>query len=124
MKKLLLGIFLAISMMSFSDDMYDYIEDKLELKYQEIIDSKNNKLVIDGIDVGRVEERFYLNIEIESYVGNGNWDKFDKNDYNKIVNQMANEIRNYLEVNDNVEVNLIFENKLSDEKKLLDSRVF
>ncbi|MCI6152117.1 MAG: hypothetical protein MR673_03195 [Fusobacterium perfoetens] len=124
MKKLLLGIFLAISMMSFSDDMYDYIEDKLELKYQEIIDSKNNKLVIDGIDVGRVGERFYLNIEIESYVGNGNWDKFDKNDYNKIVNQMANEIRNYLEINDNVEVNLIFENKLSDEKKLLDSRVF
>lgn len=124
MKKMLLGLFLAISMVSFADGKYDYVEDKLELKYQQLIDSKNNKLNVEGIDVGTFGNKIYVKIEMETFSGDGGWEKFDKGSYEKIAKNIADEVREMLDTKSEVEINLILEKEMGDKEILLDSKIY
>ncbi|NME35339.1 MULTISPECIES: hypothetical protein [Fusobacterium] len=124
MKKLLLGIFLSLTMVSFADDMYDYVEDKLELKYQELVDKKNNKLEIEDFEVGNFGKKIYVKMEMETFTGDGGWEKFDKKSYEKIAQNIADDIREMLDINNKVEVNLILEKDLEDKDVLLHSKVY
>lgn len=124
MKKLLIGLFLTTSLFSFAnDDAFDYVEDKLELKYQELVDNKNNRLTIDDIDVKTFNGKIYVNIEAEAFSGDGGWSKFDKNSYNKIAKNIADEIRQMTNSNDKIEINLILEREIGKDM-LLDSNLF
>ena len=124
MKKLLIGLFLTTSLLSFAkDDKFDYLEDKLELKYQELVDSKNNKLKVDGIDVKSFNGNTYIDIEIETFSGDGGWNKFDKNSYDKIAKEIANEVRQLLNNNEKVEINLILERDIGKDM-LLNSNLY
>ena len=40
MKKLIMGLFLTLSIMAVAGEKYDYVEDRLELKYTTLTDSK------------------------------------------------------------------------------------
>lgn len=124
MKKLLIGLFLTTSLLSFAkDDKFDYLEDKLELKYQELVDSKNNKLKVDGIDVKSFNGNTYIDIEIETFSGDGGWNKFDKSSYDKIAKEIANEVRQLLNNNEKVEINLILEREIGKDM-LLNSNLY
>ena len=46
MKKLIMGLFLTLSIMAVAGEKYDYVEDRLELKYTTLTDSKKNSLKI------------------------------------------------------------------------------
>ncbi|MCI6153407.1 MAG: hypothetical protein MR673_09855 [Fusobacterium perfoetens] len=124
MKKILLGLFLSLTMVSFADDKYDYIEDKLELKYQQLVDNKNNKLDIEGIDVGTFGNKLYVKIEMETFSGDGGWEKFDKVSYEKIAKNIADEVRQMLDTNSEVEVSLILEKEMGDKDILLASKIY
>ena len=85
MKKLLIISLFIISALSFADNNpYDYVEDKLQLKYVELTDGKN-KLDIDDIDVGSFNNKIYVNMEVEAFSGDGGWSKFDKAAYDKAM---------------------------------------
>lgn len=118
MKKLLMGLFLMTSLMAVADGPYDYVEDRLELKYPVLTDTKNNSLEIDDIDIGVFNGRIYLNMEIEAFSGDGGWGKFDKASYDKIAKGIANEVREMLQTNEQVEITLVLERELGRDMML------
>lgn len=119
MKKLVVGLLLVVSALSFAkDDKFDYLEDKLQLKYQELVDSKKNKLSIDDIDVKSFDGRGYVTIEVETFSGDGGWSKFDKASYNKIAKEIADEVRQLLNNNEKVEITLVLEREVGKDMML------
>ena len=60
MKKLIMGLFLTLSIMAVAGEKYDYVEDRLELKYTTLTDSKKNSLKIDDIDMGVFNKVHYV----------------------------------------------------------------
>lgn len=118
MKKLLMGLFLVTSLMAVADGPFDYIEDKVELKYSILTDSKRNTLNIEDIDVGNFNGRIYLNLEIETFSGDGGWGKFDKASYDQIAKKIADDVRGMLNTNDQVEITLILEKELGKDLML------
>lgn len=118
MKKLLMGLFLVTSLMAVADGPYEYVEDRLELKYSVLTDSKKNTLNLDGIDVGVFNGHIYLNMEIEAFSGDGGWGKFDKASYDRIAKQIADETRAMLNTNEQVEITLILERELGRDMML------
>ena len=100
MKKLLIISLFIISALSFADNNpYDYVEDKLQLKYVELTDGKN-KLDIDDIDV------------------DGGWSKFDKASYDKIATQIADDIRKMTNTSDKIEITLVLEREIGKDMLL------
>ena len=118
MKKILMGLFLVTSLMAVAGGQYDYVEYRLELKYAVLTDNKNNSLAIDGIDIGVFNGRAYVNMEIESFSGDGGWGKFDKPSYDRIAKQIADEVRGMLNTNDPVEITLILEKEIGRDMML------
>lgn len=118
MKKILIVGLLAISALSFaSKNSYDYVEDKLQLKYVELNDGKN-KLSIDDIDVGSFNNKIYVNMEIEAFSGDGGWSKFDKNTYDKLATQIADDIRKMTNTSDKIEISLVLEREIGKDMLL------
>lgn len=118
MKKLIMGLFLTLSLMAVADGAYDYVEDRLELKYTTLTDNKNNSLKIDDIDMGVFNNHIYVNMEIEAFSGDGGWGKFDKASYDKIAKTIADDVRNMLNVNDKVEITLVVDREIGDDMML------
>lgn len=111
MKKLITGVFFTLSLMAIAGD-YDYIEDRLELKYSTLKDSKNNILKIDDVEVGVFGNKIFVNMEIETFSGDGGWKNFDKSSYDKIAKEIAKEVRAFLNIDEKVEVNLILDKEV------------
>ena len=118
MKKILIGLFLMTSLMAVADGPYDYIEDRLELKYSVLTDNRNNTLNLDGIDIGVFNGRIYVNMEIEAFSGDGGWGKFDRGSYDRIAKGIADEVRALLNTNEQVEITLILERELGRDMML------
>ena len=119
MKKLLIISLFIISALSFADNNpYDYVEDKLQLKYVELTDGKN-KLDIDDIDVGSFNNKIYVNMEVEAFSGDGGWSKlFDKASYDKIATQIADDIRKMTNTSDKIEITLVLEREIGKDMVL------
>lgn len=118
MKKLLIISLFIISALSFADNNpYDYVEDKLQLKYVELTDGKN-KLDIDDIDVGSFNNKIYVNMEVEAFSGDGGWSKFDKVAYDKIATQIADDIRKMTNTSDKIEITLVLEREIGKDMLL------
>lgn len=118
MKKILIGLFLMTSLMAVADGPYDYIEDRLELKYSVLTDNRNNTLNLDGIDIGVFNGRIYVNMEIEAFSGDGGWGKFDRGSYDRIAKGIADEVRALLNTNEQVEITLILKRELGRDMML------
>lgn len=118
MKKLLMGLFLVTSLMAVADDRYDYVEDKLELKYGVLTDSKKNTLDIDDFEMGVFNGHPFVNMEIEAFSGDGGWEKFDKTSYDKIAKQIADDVRAMLNTNEPVEITLILDKEIGKDMML------
>ena len=120
MKKILITSLFILSTLSFADNnSFDYVEDKLQLKYVELNDGKN-KLNIDDIDVGSFNNKIYINMEVEAFSGDGGWSKFNKEAYDRIATQIADDIRKMTNTNEKVEVTLILEREIGKDMLLHD----
>lgn len=117
MKKLIVGIFFTISIIAMAGD-YDYIEDRLELKYSTLKDNKNNILKIDDMEVGVFGNKIFVNMEIETFSDDGGWKKFDKSSYDKIAKEIANEVRSFLNTDKQIEISLILDKKVGKDTLL------
>ncbi len=118
MKKLIMGLFLTLSIMAVAGEKYDYVEDRLELKYTTLTDSKKNSLKIDDIDMGEFNNHIYVNKEVEAFSGDGGWGKFDKTSYDEIAKTIADDVRKMLNVNDKVEITLLLEREIGKDMML------
>lgn len=118
MKKLIMGLFLTLSIMAVAGEKYDYVEDRLELKYTTLTDSKKNSLKIDDIDTGVFNNHIYVNMEVEAFSGDGGWGKFDKTSYDEIAKTIADDVRKMLNVNDKVEITLLLEREIGKDMML------
>ena len=112
MKKLIMGLLLTLSIMAVADNGYDYVEDKLQLKYRTLMDNKKNSLKIDDVDMGVFNNNIYVNMEIESFAGDGGWEKFDKASYDNIAKAIADDVREMLNSNEKVEITLVLEKEI------------
>lgn len=117
MKKLIVGIFFTISIIAMAGD-YDYIEDRLELKYSTLKDNKNNILKIDDMEVGVFGNKIFVNMEIETFSDDGGWKKFDKSSYDKIAKEIANEVRSFLNTDKQIEISLILDKEVGKDTLL------
>lgn len=118
MKKILIISLFILSALSFADNnSFDYVEDKLQLKYVELNDGKN-KLNIDDIDVGSFNNKIYINMEVEAFSGDGGWSKFDKGAYDRIATQIADDIRKMTNTNDKIEITLVLEREIGKDMLL------
>lgn len=123
MKKFFIMALLAISTMIYADkDQFDYVEDKIQLKYVELNDGKHT-LKIDDIDVGSFNGKLYVTMEVEAFSGDGGWSKFDKTAYDKIATGIADDIRRMTNTNDKVEISLVLEREIGKDM-LLDEGEF
>lgn len=112
MKKLLVMGLLVLSALSFAGDKkLDYVEDKLQLKYTELSDGKNT-LNIDDIDVDTFNNKIYVNMEVETFSGDGGWSNFNKETYNKIATQIADDIRAMTNTDKKIEISLVLDRKI------------
>ncbi|MGO5426181.1 hypothetical protein [Fusobacterium mortiferum] len=118
MKKLIMGLFLTLSIMAVAGEKYDYVEDRLELKYTTLTDSKKNSLKIDDIDMRVFNNHIYVNMEVEAFSGDGGWGKFDKTSYDEIAKTIADDVRKMLNVNDKVEITLLLEREIGKDMML------
>ena len=118
MKKLIMGLFLTLSIMAVAGEKYDYVEDRLELKYTTLTDSKKNSLKIDDIDMGVFNNHIYVHMEVEAFSGDGGWGKFDKTSYDEIAKTIADDVRKMLNVNDKVEITLLLEREIGKDMML------
>lgn len=127
MKKILTIFLLTISVFAMANtnnykyvekNNYKYIEKKLELKYGVLKDNKQNELFIHDIDVGIFNGKPYVNLEIETIIGDGGWKEFDKNYYKNIAKDMADYVRNMLNTNEAVEITVIIDNELGRDRVL------
>lgn len=118
MKKLIMGLFLTLSIMAVAGEKYDYVEDRLELKYTTLTDSKKNSLKIDDIDMEVFNNHIYVNMEVEAFSGDGGWGKFDKTSYDEIAKTIADDVRKMLNVNDKVEITLLLEREIGKDMML------
>ena len=108
MKKLLIAGLFILSAFSFAgNNKFNYVEDKLELKYSELNDGKN-----------KLEIEIYVNMEVEAFSGDGGWSKFDKNTYNKIATQIADDIRKMTNTNEKIEISLVLEREIGKDMLL------
>lgn len=117
MKKLMAGMFFTISIIAMAGD-YDYIEDRLELKYSTLKDNKNNILKIDDMEVGVFGNKIFVNMEIETFSDDGGWKKFDKSSYDKIAKEIANEVRSFLNTDKQIEISLILDKEVGKDTLL------
>ena len=120
MKKLLIvGLFILSAFSFAGNNKFNYVEDKLELKYSELNDGKN-KLEIDDIDIGSFNNKIYVNMEVEAFSGDGGWSKFDKNTYNKIATQIADDIRKMTNTDEKIEISLVLEREIGKDMLLFE----
>lgn len=118
MRKFLIISLLSLSALAYAgNDKFDYVEDKLQLKYVELNDGKTT-LNIDDIDVGSFNNKIYVNMEVEAFSGDGGWSKFDKETYNKIATSIADEIRKMTDTTDKIEITLILEREIGKDMLL------
>ncbi len=118
MRKFLIISLLSLSALAYAgNDKFDYVEDKLQLKYVELNDGKTT-LNIDDIDVGSFNNKIYVNMEVEAFSGDGGWSKFDKEAYNKIATNIADEIRKMTDTTDKIEITLILEREIGKDMLL------
>lgn len=114
-----LGMFMMATTVSFADyEPYEYVEDRLELKYPTIKDTKGNTLKIDDIEIGTFNGKIYINMEVESVFGDGGWKKFDKTSYNQIMTNIANEVRELTETTDKIEIILVLDKEVGEDELL------
>ena len=104
--------------MAVAGEKYDYVEDRLELKYTTLTDSKKNSLKIDDIDMRVFNNHIYVNMEVEAFSGDGGWGKFDKTSYDEIAKTIADDVRKMLNVNDKVEITLLLEREIGKDMML------
>lgn len=123
MKKFVIGLFLIISTLVVAKDSYDYIEDKLELKYKVLSDSKQNNLKIDDVEIGVLRDKIYVELEVESLIGDGGWKNFNKKDYNRLAKEIADNVRNMLGMGDRVEITLVLDKEIGG-KELLSTGIY
>ena len=115
MKKLLLVSFLLGSFLTFADssNSFDIIEDRFELKHTQLTDG-TTQLKIDDVDIGVINNIPFINIEVETFIGKGNWEKFNKEAYKKIATNMANELRTTLGSTQKVLITLVLDPDIGD----------
>lgn len=118
MKKLVIAGLFIISALSFAGkNSFDYVEDKLQLKYAELNDGKNT-LDIDDIDVNSFNDKIYVSMEVEAFSGDGGWSKFNKETYNKIATQIADDIRKMTNTDEKIEISLVLEREIGKDMLL------
>ena len=110
MKKLLLVSFLLGSCLTFADsnNSFDILEDRFELKHTQLTDG-TTQLKIDDVDIGVINNIPFINIEVETFIGKGSWEKFNKEAYKKIATNMANELRTALGSTQKVLITLVLD---------------
>ena len=115
MKKLLLVSFLLGSFLTFADssNSFDILEDRFELKHTQLTDG-TTQLKIDDVDIGVINNIPFINIEVETFIGKGNWEKFNKEAYKKIATNMANELRTTLGSTQKVLITLVLDPDIGD----------
>lgn len=118
MKKILIGLFLLLPFILISGGPYDHVKEKLELKYSVLTDCKINSLNIDNIDIVKLNNRIYLNMKIESSSGEESWKDFNKTSYDKIAKDIADEVREVLDIKYLIEITLILEKEVGKNKIL------
>lgn len=123
MKKIIAGLFIVCSTFAVAGP-FSVLEDKLELKYSTLTDIHNNTITVDEIDVEHMNGNLFVKLEVEPLMGDGGWSKFDKNSYKRIATQIANEVRQATNTRGKVEIYLIKENGMTDQKTLLDSGMY
>ena len=115
MKKIFLASFLLICFSVFAEDNspFDILEDKFQIKYATLNDGTTN-LKVDDIDIGMINTTPFINIEIESFMGNGSWEKFNKDKYNAIITGLADEFRAVIGTDKKVSVTLTLDPEIGN----------
>lgn len=118
MKKFITGLFLIISTIAIAKNDYDYVENKLELKYKVLTDSKQNNLKIDDVEIDIFNGKIYAELEVESLVSDGGWNNFNKKDYERLAKEIADDIRMMIETKDSVEIALVLDKEIGGKELL------
>ncbi len=104
MKKLLLSLMLLLSVGVFADGPYEYQEDMLENNF-----NINKKVLTDGdvklenieYDLNIYNDGVMVKLEIESsFIKGDSWEKFNKESFDKLMEEIVSEIRNKLDKKD------------------------
>ena len=115
MKKLLLSLMLVLSAGLFAED---HFEDRFEGQ-EKILENRlevNKRTLTDGnvtfgpieYDVDIYENNALVELEAETFSGDGNWSKFNKEIFDKLMLEIATEVKNTMN-NQNINVNISLE---------------
>ena len=97
MKKIILTLMLVLSVGVFADDdrfegQEKMLEKRFEMTQRELTDGKVKLGEID-YEIDIYENTILVELEIEPFSGDANWSKFDKDTFDKLMEEMSIEIR-------------------------------
>ena len=128
MKKILLGFMLILSINIFADyDPYegqeDIIENNLKINKKILSDGKVRLEKID-YDVDIYEDNIVISLEVESKSSKKNWNQFNKEIFDNLMDEIAQEVRIALDKKD-IPVNISLEVEgLFDDEELVYNKTF
>lgn len=115
--KIVMLLMLVISILSFADEKFTLFEENMELNHEYITDG-THKLKITDIDIGITDGIPFIILKTESTFNERDWKKFDKKIYDQIAEEIAKEIREYLNTDSDVNVILILDREVGKDKVL------
>lgn len=119
--KIVILLMLIISAFSFADEKFTLFEENMELDHKYITDG-THKLKITDIDIGITDGVPFVILKTESTFNERDWKKFDKKIYNQIAGEVADEVREYLNTDVDVNVILILDKELGEDKVLSEAQ--
>jgi len=128
LKKILLGFMLILSINIFADyDPYegqeDIIENNLKVNKKILSDGKVKLEKID-YDVDIYEDNIVISLEVESKSSKKNWNQFNKEIFDNLMDEIAQEVRIALDKKD-IPVNISLEvEDLFDDEELVYNKTF
>ena len=128
MKKILLGFMLILSINIFADyDPYegqeDIIENNLKVNKKILSDGKVKLEKID-YDVDIYEDNIVISLEVESKSSKKNWNQFNKEIFDNLMDEIAQEVRIALDKKD-IPINISLEVEgLFDDEELVYNKTF
>ena len=128
MKKILLGFMLILSINIFADyDPYegqeDIIENNLKVNKKILSDGKVKLEKID-YDVDISEDNIVISLEVESKSSKKNWNQFNKEIFDNLMDEIAQEVRTTLDKKD-IPINISLEVEgLFDDEELVYNKTF
>ncbi|MCR5183870.1 MAG: hypothetical protein K6B46_04125 [Opitutales bacterium] len=120
MKKIILAsiAFVATSI-ALVAGQFDFLEDLIELKFQNISDGNKN-YTLDDVDVEIFNGQPYVKLEIEGFSGDAGWSDFDKEKYKAYATGLANFVREQLSSDTKVRIALILDCTIGKDRLLED----